>query len=103
MSSVGKPRSTTGISRATQPIAPADSNLVPRVIRKLEPTPLKPMNERILKTTREVATERLNVCKQCNSFEDWSCRISNKFMPKTVRLKGMQCPKGRWSSNWEDQ
>lgn len=101
MKDIGKPRSTTGVTKIVHPVVPADPNLVPRVIRPLQPTPVKPLNERIIKTTREVATERLEFCKKCNSFDDWSCKISNKFMPKTVRLKGMQCPKGYWSSKWD--
>lgn len=101
MSDISKPRSTGSVSRVANPVVPADPNLVPRVIRPLERTPIKPLNDRILKTTREVATERLELCKKCNSFDDWACKISNKFMPTTVRLKGMQCPKGYWSAKWD--
>lgn len=74
---------------------------VPQTIRPLKKAHIKPLNERILLVTPEVAEERLNICKQCESFEDWGCKITANFMPKTTRQKNMQCPKGYWSSKWD--
>lgn len=80
---------------------PVDPEKVPRIIRSLSKKPTKSLNERVLYTTPEVAEQRLTLCKACLSFDDWSCKISNSFMPKTVRLKASTCPRGYWSSNYD--
>jgi hypothetical protein len=77
---------------------PADPSKVPRTIRKLGKAPVKSMNERVLMTTPEVMQERMSICKNCNSFEDWACKVTNNFMPKTVMMKGTVCPRGYWST-----
>lgn len=74
---------------------------LPRTVRPLKKTPIKPLNERVLLVSPEISETRLNICKSCESFDDWACKITNNFMPKTTRQKGMHCPKGYWSSNWE--
>lgn len=80
---------------------PIDPSKVPRVIRPLEPSKTKPLNERIIKTSPEVARERLEICKKCKALDDWACKVTNKFMPATVRLKVSSCPRGYWSANWD--
>ncbi len=82
-------------------VAPIEGSKVPQTIRPLKKTPVKPLNERVLLVTPEVAEYRMNICKKCESFNDYACKISNNFMPKTTRLKGMHCPKGNWSSKWD--
>lgn len=74
---------------------------VPRVIRP-RPTvaQVKPLNERLLLTTIDIAETRMAICKQCDSFEDWSCKVANSFMPVATRKKGTSCPRGFWSSDW---
>jgi hypothetical protein len=74
---------------------------VPRTIRPLKKTPIKPLNERILLVDPAVGEERMNICKSCESFEDWGCKVTNNFLPKTTRQKGMHCPKGYWASKWD--
>ena len=77
---------------------PADQPKVPVVIRKLDKAPVKALNERVIMTDPDTANKRLNMCKECNSFEDWACKVTNNFMPKTVMLKGSTCPRGYWST-----
>lgn len=79
---------------------PADPNKLPKIIRKLDKAPVKALNERIIWTTPEIGEKRLNICKNCASFEDWACKVTNNFMPKTTRLKGSGCPRGYWGSAW---
>ncbi len=78
-----------------------DGAKVPRTIRPLKKAPVKPLNERILLVDAATGEERMLRCNACESFNDWACKISNNFLPKTTRLKGMQCPKGYWSSKWD--
>lgn len=93
MTQIQKPQQTNNL--------PADPSKIPRVIRPLEKTQTKPLNERIIKTSPQVAAERLEICKKCSTMNDWACKITNKFMPMTVRLKTSACPKGYWSANWD--
>lgn len=82
-------------------ISTIDGAKVPQTIRPLKKTPVKPLNERILLVAPEVAEQRMSICKKCESFDDWGCKVTNNFMPKTTRLKGMHCPKGKWTSKWD--
>ena len=81
------------------PTNPGDK--VPRVVRKQGIANFKPLNERILLTTIEVAEQRMEKCKSCIAFEDWACKVSNNFMPVHTRKKSAVCPYGYWSSSWE--
>lgn len=79
---------------------PVNPQREPRVIRKLEKNSTKSLNERVLHTNPEVAEQRISLCKKCLSFDDWSCKVTNNFMPKTVRIKSSTCPRGYWSSDY---
>lgn len=81
---------------------PVDAGVkVPRVIRKPGAVQLKPLNERTLLTSIEVADQRLEKCKKCIAFDDWACKVSNNFMPVQVRKKSAICPYGYWTSSWD--
>ena len=74
---------------------------IPRVIRKTAGLQRREhFNEKVLLTSKEVAEERLNICKQCASFEDFGCTITGFFMPTIVKQKAQQCPYGKWSANF---
>lgn len=81
---------------------PADPSKIPRVVRNLKPSPVKAMNERVVLCSAEVGEKRLDICKKCDSFEDWACKVSNQFMPKRVRIRSALCPRGLWSTHWGD-
>lgn len=82
---------------------PADPTKVPRTIRKLGKAPVKSLNERIIWASPETGNKRLDICKACPSFDDWACKVTNNFMPKTTRLKAAACPRGYWSSSYGEQ
>lgn len=87
---------------------PATNNLpantgdkVPRIVRGPGIVTIKPLNERILLTTVEIAEQRMEKCKKCIAFEDWACKVSNNFMPVQTRKKAAVCPYGYWTSSWD--
>jgi hypothetical protein len=73
----------------------------PALVRKIDPLAIPPLDERIRKTSPEVAEERIAICKNCVSFQDWACAVTNKFLPLTTRYKSTSCPKGYWNANWD--
>lgn len=58
-------------------------------------------NDRILWVPREIAEQRLEICKNCVSLDQWQCELNGFFMPQTTALKTQQCPVGKWDS-WYD-
>jgi hypothetical protein len=75
---------------------------VPRIIRNLDKSIRRThFNEKILLCSAELAAERLEICKQCATLNDWGCEVSGMFMPKSTRLKATGCPHGKWPSNFK--
>jgi hypothetical protein len=51
----------------------------------------------------DVATERMNICKSCPSLTKIKmCRECGCVMPMKVRLRGVQCPLGKWGEVEDD-
>jgi hypothetical protein len=77
---------------------------IPRVIRKTDGLYRRQhFNEKVLFTSKEVAEQRLSICKGCSAFEDFGCTVTGFFMPTTVKQKSQQCPYGKWSTNFTGQ
>lgn len=48
--------------------------------------------------SKQVSEDRLEVCKQCDSFRDKDkrCTECGCFMLIKAKLKGVKCPLGKW-------
>jgi tRNA(Ile2) C34 agmatinyltransferase TiaS len=49
-------------------------------------------------TSRKVQIERLNVCNLCEHYvkERKLCELCGCHMPLKVKIKQLNCPKGKW-------
>jgi hypothetical protein len=75
---------------------------VPRTIRNLDTSSRQVhFNDKILYTAKEVAWQRLEICKACNQLNDWGCEVNGFFMPRQTRLKSAHCPLGKWSFDYK--
>jgi hypothetical protein len=51
---------------------------------------------------KEIAQERYNICKVCESFTAAKlCKECNCFMPVKVKLAHAWCPKTKWLSKMD--
>ena len=49
-----------------------------------------------MKTTDEIASERLNICNKCPEYKDGLCSKCGCVMVLKVMLKSSKCPDDKW-------
>ena len=46
--------------------------------------------------SKEQSKERLAICKECKFYKLRTCTKCGCFMPFKTKLKGQECPEGKW-------
>jgi hypothetical protein len=46
--------------------------------------------------TEPYASRRIEICRACEHYAMFICKQCGCFMPAKTRLKGAQCPIGKW-------
>jgi len=60
-------------------------------------TILDMLNPSVPRVSREIRTDRLDICKQCPEYRaNIQCSICNCMMPLKTWLKDAECPIGKW-------